>query len=105
MQNLGVIAAYTFPRYSLDYSKHNAHSLVLAWLEGCPRVARFPKEETPQAGDVACFNYGKCVHHCGVMLDASQMVHALEGRSVTLGDLSDSTWNKRLACFYRPLPL
>jgi cell wall-associated NlpC family hydrolase len=104
MRACGVIESFRFPAYSLDWAKHHDNSLVLAWLDACPRFTRLPEGEPPQAGDIACFQFGRCVHHCGVMLDGLRMIHALEKREAVESQLDDSTWAKRLVCFYRPLP-
>jgi cell wall-associated NlpC family hydrolase len=106
MRALGVIGDYHFPPYSLDYAKHHEVSLVLNWLDGSPRFARLTDADGgPQAGDIACFQFGRCVHHCGVMLDSLRMIHAVEKRAVVPSRLDDSTWARRLDGFYRPLPI
>lgn len=100
----GVIDSYEFPRYSLDWAKHQTRSLVLEWLEACPRVVRLPGDEAPAAGDVGCYQYGKCVHHCAVVLAPPVLIHTVLHDQVDLGRLDDSSLTDRLVCYYRPLP-
>ena len=103
MRACGVIDSFTFPVYSLDWARHHDHSLLLAWFDASPAFARLPAGEPPQAGDVACFQFGRCAQHCAVMLDNIRMIHALEKREVVESQMDDSTWSSRLVCFYRPL--
>ncbi len=98
----GVIPGYTFPRYSLDWAKHQDRSLVLEWLASCPCVALVPDGEPPQFGDVLCFKIGRCVQHAAVALDLPLFVNAVEGARVSISQINDPTWSKRLACVYRP---
>ncbi len=98
------IDSYAFPRYSLDWAKHQSHSLVLEWLEASERFVRLPDDESPVPGDVGCYKYGKCVHHCSVVLAPPVLIHTILHREVDLGRLDDSSLADRLQCYYRPLP-
>ena len=99
----GLIRGYEFPRYSLDWARHRDRSIVLEWLAACPQVALVPDGEPAQIGDVVGFKVGRCVHHVGVVLDPPLFINAIEGARVSISQLNDSTWAKRLACLYRPL--
>ncbi len=100
-----LIKSYVFPRYTMDWAKHHDRSLVLEWLTTCPRVIRVDDAESPRFGDVVCFKVGRCVQHVGVALDPPHFINAVEGMSVSLCRLDDSTWQKRLDCIYRPIAL
>ena len=111
MRQCGVIEDYGFPPYSLDWGKHQTRSLILEWLDACPAVAKLPAAETIAAeiaalrlGDLACYKFGRVVHHLAIVLEPPRIIHALEGARVDYGELTDATWKDRFVCAYRPLP-
>ena len=105
MRACGVIEGYVFPPYSRDWQKHQTRSLVLEWLEACPRFARLPDADSPLPGDVSCHRVNKCVHHCALVLEPPLLIHALRGHGVDYGRMDDPSLSERLQCYYRPLPL
>jgi len=100
MVSCGVEPSYDFGYYSLDFSMHNERSILVDYIE---KTGKFVMVEPckAQLGDIAVFKIGKCPHHAAIMLDDRMFVHALMHNKVTHGDITDSTWAKRLVAFYR----
>jgi cell wall-associated NlpC family hydrolase len=98
-----VIGPYNFGEYPLDWGQHQTESLLTGWLDRSPAFVRLAGGPG-RMGDVVCFTVGKCVQHCGIMRGSLGFIHVLSRGRVTINQLDDPTWAKRLACFYRPLP-
>lgn len=94
----GVVTGYSFPPYSMDYSQHWDRSLIDEYLNSVPAMQRV---ENGEAGDIVTFRIGRCVHHCGILVDSKRFVHAALGRKVGFGQLDDSTWSQRVDGFWR----
>lgn len=70
--------------YSMDWNIHRNEEKFLGWLE------QYGDEVvTPQAGDVAVWQYGRVFSHGAIVIDdAGTMVHAYRtAKMVTLGNL------------------
>ena len=96
----GVIEGYDFGRYSLDFAAHTGRELITEWLGANSRFLWLGKV-TPQVGDVVVFSVGRAIGHVGVMVDGSDFVHSIQGRTVRVSQLDDSTWGTRVAGFWR----
>jgi cell wall-associated NlpC family hydrolase len=59
----------------------------------------------PQAGDLLGFRMGKCVHHCGLMVDSDRFIHVYEKTRIrtVFSTMRDSTFSSHLAKLWRPL--
>jgi cell wall-associated NlpC family hydrolase len=89
--------------YSPEWHLHRSEEKYLAWVQKyCD-----PAEGKPQPGDIAVFQYGRCVSHAGIVLQWPQIIHAYVGRGVILSDagealLCDGSGRSRLRGIYRP---
>lgn len=94
------------PEYSMDEGKHLKLSKLCAYIEATGKFLRIGgREESKLAtvGDTLCFRYRGVAHHTGYMLARRQFLHALFGRTFTLGDLDDGNFKLLLTDIYRPL--
>jgi cell wall-associated NlpC family hydrolase len=99
----GVVEAYSFPPYSLDYSLHQSRSILREWLDADLHFELLSADTVRRQGDIACFKIGKTEHHAGLLLDECVFIHALRPQGVLEARLDDSTYAHRLSCLYRPL--
>ncbi|HNQ89009.1 MAG TPA: NlpC/P60 family protein [Verrucomicrobiota bacterium] len=97
----GHIEGYVFPAYAIDAGQHAERSVLLDWLDACPKFERI--EQGGEVGDVFCFQFGRCVHHLGVCVGGTRFIHALARRRVRYGQLDDPTYGRRLVATYRPV--
>lgn len=95
----------TLPSYTMDGGKHLAESLLLKSLDALPTLMRvdWSTGGSPAPGDLLCFTTSRVAHHTGIMLDEPLFIHALFSRVVTLGNLRDRTFARRLTAVYRPV--
>jgi len=56
--------------YAIDAGQHAERSVLLDWLDACPKFQRI--EQGGEVGDVFCFQFGRCVHHLGVCIPSLQ---------------------------------
>lgn len=71
--------------YPPDFGLHRDEELFLGFVEryGTPT-------DTPAAGDVALFIYGRCYSHGAIMTGPTGLIHAvMRDRAVVRGDLFD----------------
>lgn len=61
-----------------------------------------PGKEEISAGDLLGFRIGKTVHHLGIALANDRFIHVARGIGVTINQLSDPVWGRRLARVWRP---
>ncbi len=80
------LIAHVDPRpYPPEWHVHRGEERYLAWL--APLAAEI---ETPQAGDIVLFQYGRCFSHAGIMISRDEMVHAYAPLGMcTVSRLSD----------------
>lgn len=104
-QATGFLGAIQFPAYTMDGGKHNVRSQLIEFLEGRNDFVRVPAPITGDVrpGDLLCFTTGRSAHHTGIMLDLPLFIHSLFSRSVTLGNLRDRSFARRLTAVYRPV--
>ena len=97
----GHLEGYRFPVYTLDAGQHAGRSVLLEWLDACPKFQRI--EAGGEVGDLFCFRLGRCAHHLGIGLGGTRFVHALIRRRVRYGQLDDPTYGRRWVATYRPV--
>lgn len=97
----GHAPGYDMPEYAMDGGKHNRTSQLCDYLDSRNDFALV--NEPFQIGDVVCFTIGRSSHHCGIKLDKSLFIHALFGRKVSYGSLTDGVFKRSLTAVYRPL--
>ena len=72
--------------YSPDWHLHRSEEKYLAWVETwCVRTS------APLPGDVALFQFGRCVSHGGIIVSAPSdmhIIHAFKGEGVRLEEVA-----------------
>lgn len=87
--------------YSQQWHLHRSEELYLEWLQ----VAGAVQTHAPQAGDVAIWRFGRTYSHAAILIDSTQVVHALqESGAVTINRLTDAPLANRECKFYSILP-
>lgn len=82
--------------YSPQWSVHRSEELYLRWLD---RYA--VQTPAPAAGDVAIWRFGRTFSHAGILIDPTQVVHALQQvRQVTITALDEAPLAGREVKFY-----
>ena len=79
--DLGLVPPFDPRPYPRDWMMHNDEEKYLGWVkENCGEV------ETPQAGDIAVFRFGRCYSHGGIITGAEPptLVHAYAMAQVVL---------------------
>ena len=73
--------------YSPQWHLHRGEELYLQWLQ----VAQALPTNTPQAGDIAIWKFGRTYSHAGVLKNDSEVIHALiDSGCVTIHKLTDT---------------
>ena len=102
---------FAMPHYAMDGGKHNRTSQLLDYLDARHDFVRVssatgviapPQVDWTQPGDVLCFTIGRSSHHVGMLVRGKTFVHALFGRTVSFGSLSDGVFKRSLTAIYRP---
>ncbi|MFZ6686580.1 C40 family peptidase [Undibacterium sp. SXout11W] len=84
--------------YPPDWHLHRDAERYLGWVEQYADPV-----ETPEPGDIAVFQFGRCVSHAAIVIDWPLVLHAFrKEREVVLSDVSTSSdFSERLRGFYR----
>lgn len=99
-QEAGVVPAWeSLPRYHLDGGEHLDKSIVIQWLESHPYMIWV---ESPEIGDLITLQYGRVIHHVGVMVGERMFVQCIRKYGVIESDLRDPTWSQRVQSVWRP---
>lgn len=94
----GLIPASVDPRpYSYDWHMHRSEEVYLGGVE-----ALADRVDVPQPGDIALFQFGRCVSHGAIVIKWPLVVHAfIENGAVVQTDISKSAaLTARLRGFY-----
>jgi cell wall-associated NlpC family hydrolase len=97
-RSCGLVPASVDPRpYAYDWHMHRSDEIYLGGVE---QLAE--RVEAPQPGDIALFQFGRCVSHGAIVIDWPLVVHAfIEHGAVVLTDISKSAaLTSRLRGFY-----
>ena len=92
---VGMIEEFTPPVYPLDWALHRGEEMYLGFVE---KYAH--RVETPRAGDVVLYKFGRCVSHAGIIIDDKTIIHALNPLGVVYGGIEEGELNGRLYGFY-----
>jgi cell wall-associated NlpC family hydrolase len=85
-RDAGLIAPVDPRPYPPEWHLHRSDERYLAWLQPVSI-----ETATPQAGDIALFQFGRCFSHAGIMINADELVHAYAPLGVcTVSRLTDS---------------
>lgn len=82
--------------YPHDWHLHRSEERYLGWIEQFADPV-----ETPQAGDVALYKFGRCVSHAAIVIEWPRVIHAYLGQGCVLADSTQGRLNRRLAGFWR----
>lgn len=81
--------------YPPDWHFHRSEERYLGW------VNQYAFEvETPKPGDIAVFQFGRCVSHAAVVIDYPTILHSYIGEGCVLGDANKGHMQGRLRGFY-----
>lgn len=109
---LGMVVPEPLPYVDPRHASHNTRSFILEWLEGHPELCRDVSGEVTiddrkgiLAGDVVCYRYGLCVHHCGIAISEVYTMQAVYPYGVTRFDMTGPLFRKQYQATFRALPL
>lgn len=91
------------PAVDMRHARHSLVSLLESFMDSLPMFVSIEQREFILPGDMLGFKVFRTVHHCGVALSGGRFVHACDGAEVKISNLSDSTWESRLARIWRPV--
>lgn len=89
--------------YPGDWALHRSEEMYLGWIERfCDQV-----EGAPQPGDIALFQFGRCISHAAIVIEWPKLIHAYINLGVIVSDASesllcDAKGESRLRGIYRP---
>ena len=91
----GIIARPEIPYYPNDWHLHRSSE---RYLEGLLQYAH--EVETPLAGDIAMWKFGRCFSHGAIVVEYPVIIHAYTGRECTLEDASKAAWLADRKCMF-----
>jgi lipoprotein Spr len=62
------------------------------------------KQGTRRIGDLVFFKTGRAQKHVGIYIGENRFIHASRRKGVTISQLNDPYWNRRLLAVHRVLP-
>lgn len=91
------LVPYIDPRpYPMDWHLSRGEERYLGWVKDYA-----DQVDTPQAGDVALFKFGRCASHGSIVVQWPIVIHAYIGEGVVLADASTGVLDGRLDSFWR----
>lgn len=81
--------------YAQDWHLHRSEERYLHWLELYGQQI-----ETPQAGDVAVWQFGRTFSHGAIVLSEHQVIHAYRDIGVELADMREEHLASRPVRYY-----
>ncbi len=93
----GIVEEFDPRPYPPSWHMHHSEERYLAWMDtlAC-------RTETPQAGDIALFRFGRCFSHGGVMIAPDAMISASSGHGRVVASDLDEAWLRWDAKSMRP---
>ena len=82
-----IIVRPEIPYYPNDWHLHRSSE---RYLEGLLQYAH--EVETPLAGDIAMWKFGRCFSHGAIVVEYPVIIHAYTGRECTLEDCLKAAW-------------
>jgi cell wall-associated NlpC family hydrolase len=94
----GLIPHVEIEHYTYDWHLHRDDERYLNYVE-----AFFTKVDSPQAGDLALFKYGRVISHSAIVIEWPLVIHAyITAGAVVLDDgIANQDLAKRLQGFWR----
>jgi len=113
--SVNMVMPEPLPYIDPRHASHNKRSFILEWLERHPELCRDVSSEVTiddrigqkgiLAGDVVCYRYGLCVHHCGIAISSVYTVQSVYPYGVTKFDMTGPIFRKQYQATFRALPL
>lgn len=92
---VGLSARFDAGYYPPDWHFHRSEERYLGWVQKYAKPT-----ETPRAGDIALFKFGRCISHGAIVVDWPLMIHSHLGIGCVYVNATDAELNGRLAGFY-----
>lgn len=93
--NVGMTPAIDTGHYPSDWHFHRSEEQYLGWVQ-----QHATPTDTPKAGDIALFKFGRCISHGAIVVEWPLMIHSHLGRGCVYVNATDAELNGRLAGFY-----
>ena len=82
--------------YPMDWMLHRSEERYLGW------IAKYgDKVADPQPGDIALYRFGRCISHGAIVVGWPEVIHAVRGEGVVLGNGTAGQLDGRLVGFWR----
>lgn len=91
------------PMGAPGHARSGAPSIMIPWLDACPRFERIAPGSQLEPGDLLGYNLGGSLHHMAILLPCDLIVHAINHMGVVITPRLDSTWSSRHAATWRPI--
>lgn len=92
----GLIERFDPRPYPMDWHLHRSEERYLGQvLEHAEQV------ETPEPGDIALYQFGRCVSHGAIIIDWPMVIHAQRPEGCVIGEGDQGRLAGRLAGFWR----
>ncbi len=92
----GIIEEFDTGYYPADWMMHRDQERYLGFIQNHTN-----RVDTPLPGDIALYQFGRCVSHGGIVVEWPLIIHAYAPeRQVTLGEGDKGQLSKRLHGFY-----
>lgn len=85
--------------YPHDWMLHRDEERYLGWVR--QYADPLGEDEATQPGDIALYQFGRCVSHGAIVLDWPRVIHSYIGQGVRLEDASQAPLRNRLRAIYR----
>lgn len=82
--------------YPADWHLHRSEQRYLSWVEQYAEQV-----DDPQPGDVALYQYGRCISHGAIVINWPTIIHAYKGEGCVLDDGASGKMADRLVGFWR----
>jgi len=88
--------------YSNEFHLHHGEEIYLNWVQKYCDIT----EDEPLPGDIAVFQFGRCVSHAGIVVEWPRIIHSYVQLGVVLSDINeailiDNKGKSRLRGIYR----
>ena len=94
--NCGLIPDIDPRPYPMDWHLHRSEERYLSGV-----LDHAEKVDDPQPGDVALYQFGRCISHGAIVIDWPTIIHAHKGEGCVLADGNGGYLEGRLAGFWR----
>lgn len=92
----GLIPDFDPRPYPPDWHMHRDEERYLGWVKKYARPV-----DSPKPGDIALFQFGRCVSHGAIVIEWPQIIHSYIGEGVLIADGTQGMMAGRLCGFYR----